>query len=217
MPSPVSHPLSGDKNRIKTITYTALFAALSTVLMFWSFPLPFMPPFLKLDLSGVPILLCAFMFGPVPGLMAAAVKNLINAAFSTSGGIGELADFLILGSFAVTAALVYRKKHTRGGALIACAAASGVMVVVGMLANRFLLIPFYMQLMPIEKILSMCAAVNPLIGDLNTYVLFGAGPFNLVKALVLSLITFLLYKRLHLLILREGIVSGKREEKAAKG
>ncbi|MCI8442890.1 MAG: ECF transporter S component [Provencibacterium sp.] len=196
--------MSNEKTRIKTITYTALFAAISTVLMFWSFPLPFMPPFLKLDLSGVPILLCAFMFGPVPGLMAAAIKNLINAAFSTSGGIGELADFLILGSFAATAALVYRRKHTRRGALIACAAASGVMVVVGMLANRFLLIPFYMQLMPIEKILSMCAAVNPMIGSLNTYVLFGAGPFNLVKALVLSLITFLLYKRLHLLILRES-------------
>ena len=202
-----------EKNRVKTITYTALFAAISTVLMFWSFPVPFMPPFLKLDLSGVPVLLCVFMFGPVPGLMAAAIKNLINAAFSTSGGIGELADFLILGSFAVTAVLIYRKKHTRRGALIACAAASGVMVVVGMLANRFLLIPFYMQLMPLEKILSMCAAINPMIGSLDTYVFFGAGPFNLVKALVLSLITFLLYKRLHLLILREGTVFSKLSAK----
>lgn len=206
--------MSNEKNRVKTITYTALFAALSTVLMFWSFPLPFIPPFLKIDLSGVPILLCAFMFGPVPALMAVAVKDLINAAFSTSGGVGELADFLILGSFAVTAALVYRRNHTRRGALAACAAAAGVMVAVGMLANRFLLIPFYMQLMPLEKILSMCAAVNPLIGSLETYVVFGAGPFNLVKAVLLSAITFVLYKRLHRLIQREAAPSSGKAGKA---
>lgn len=188
------------RNSTKTITYTALFAALSSVLMFFSFPIPFIPPFLKIDLSGVPILLAAFMFGPVPALAATAVKDLINALFSTTAGVGELADFLILGSFAVTAGLIYRGRHTRSGALLGCGCAAAVMVVVGMASNRFLLIPFYEKLMPIDAILKMCAEVNPLIGNLNTYILFGAGPFNLIKSVILSLVTFLLYKRLHTLI-----------------
>lgn len=183
-------------SKTKTLTTTALLAALSSVLMMLSLPLPFIPPFLKLDLSGVPILLCAFMFGPAPAILATAVKDLVNALFSTSGGVGELADFLILSSFSCTAALVYRRLHTRRGALLGCLLATGVMAVVGMLANRFLLIPFYMQIMPLEAILEACAAVNPAIGDINTYVLFGAGPFNLVKGVVLSLVTVFCYKRL---------------------
>lgn len=185
---------------VKTIAYTALFAALATVLMMFSFPLPFFPPFLKFDLSGVPILLTSFMFGPIPAVLAAAVKDLINLMFSTSGGVGELSDFLITSSFAVCAGAVYRRRHTRRGALIGCASGSVLMALVAMPVNRFLIIPFYAKIMPLESILEVCAEVNPLIGDINTYVLLGAGPFTVIKGILLSAVTFLLYKRLHMFI-----------------
>lgn len=184
----------------RTIAYTALFAALSTVLMMFSFPLPFFPPFLKFDLSGVPILLTAFMFGPLPAVLAAAVKDLINALFSTSGGVGELSDFFVTAVMALTAGLVYRRRHTRSGALLACILGAVLMALVAMVTNRFLIIPFYMNIMPLEAILAACAKVNPLIGDINTYILLGAGPFTLVKGILLSVVTFLLYKRLHTFI-----------------
>ena len=45
------------------ITYTAIFAAIATVLMYFEFPIPFMPPFLKVDLSGAVVLIGAFIFG----------------------------------------------------------------------------------------------------------------------------------------------------------
>ncbi len=184
----------------RTIAFTALFAALSTVLMMFSFPLPFFPPFLKIDLSGVPVLLTAFMFGPAPAILAAAVKDLINALFSTSGGVGELSDFLMSAAFALTAGLVYRRRHTRSGALLACGLGTVLMALVAMPVNRFLIIPFYMNIMPLEAILEACAKVNPLIGDLNMYILLGAGPFTLIKGILISAVTFVLSTRLHTII-----------------
>ena len=49
------------------ITYTAVFAAIATVLMYFEFPIPFMPPFLKVDLSGAVVLIGAFIFWNWPG------------------------------------------------------------------------------------------------------------------------------------------------------
>lgn len=204
-------------SKTRTITYTALFAAVATVLMFFDFPLPLMPPFLKLDFSGVPIMLCAFMFGPVPALLATAVKDLIQMLFSTSAGVGPLADFLILGSFAVTAGLLYRRKHTRRGAVIGCAVSTAVMVVVGMIANKYILIPFYIKAMgmPLDVILALCAKVNPLIGDMNTYIIFGAGGFTLFKGILISAITFVLYKRLHRVIGRDMLPRSEKDARKA--
>lgn len=194
--------------RTRMVTYCGLFAAVATALMYLEFPLPFMPPFLKVDLSGAVTLLAAFMFGPVQAVLITAVKDLIHFFTSTSGGVGQLADFLITSSFAVAASAVYRRHHTYKGAVLACVAATLTMTVVGVLANKYLLIPAFSLVMPIDAILAASAKVNPLIGDVNTYLLFGAAPFNLLKGSILSGVTFLLYKRLGTFI-RQGTVSGR--------
>ena len=66
------------------------------------------------------------------------------------------------------------------------------MAIVGGLANYFILIPFYTNVMPMEQIISLCGKANPLITNTLGYVLYGAIPFNLIKALLLSIITFVL-------------------------
>lgn len=185
-----------DNFRNKKLTYTAMFAAIAAVLMFIEFPLPFMPPFLKVDLSGCVSMIAAFMMGPLPALAVTFVKDIVHVFSSSTGGAGELADFICTGMFSVSACLVYRRYHTKGGALFGCAVGTAFLTVAGMFANKFLLIPFYSKVMPIDAIISACSAVNPLIGNINTYILFGAGPFNLIKGIILSLITFMLYKRL---------------------
>ena len=112
-------------------------------------------------------------------------------------GVGELADFLITGSFALTAGLVYRVWHTRRGALAACGLSIAVITVVGALANWFILLPFYAAAyMPYDAILSACQAVNPAIDSLAGYILFGVVPFNLIKGTLVALITFVVYKRI---------------------
>ena len=78
------------------IAVTAILSAAATVLMFLSFPIPFLiPPFIKMDFSELPALLAAFSLGPVSGVMVCLVKNLINLLFTTTSGVGELCNFLL--------------------------------------------------------------------------------------------------------------------------
>ena len=180
----------------RTLTYTAMLAAIATVVMFFEFTFPPFPPFLKFDLSGLPILLAAFLLGPAQAVAVTLIKDLIHLLSTTTGGVGELADFLILSSFALTAGVIHRKLPGSRGTAAACAAGTAVIAVVGALANKFLLIPFFSQLMPIDAIISACNAVNPAIDSLDAYILFGAVPFNLVTGLVITAVTVVTYKKL---------------------
>ncbi|MCI8653431.1 MAG: ECF transporter S component [Angelakisella sp.] len=206
--------MSSTLSRTKKITYSAMFAAIATVVMYFEFPLPFMPPFLKVDLSGAVSLLAAFMFGPVSAVLITMVKDIIHAFSTSTGCVGELGDFLMTSAFCVAASLVYRKHHTKKGAVLGMACGTAAMTVVSCFTNKYMLIPFFAKVMPIEAILSACASVNPLVGSIDTYVIFGVVPFNLMKGLILSMITFLLYKRLSSFI-RENTV-GRRVDNPTK-
>ncbi|MBQ8599391.1 MAG: ECF transporter S component [Oscillospiraceae bacterium] len=189
-----NNKLAGGKTR--KLTLIGIFAAISTVLMFFELPLPFMPPFLKFDPSGVPILLASMLFGPSAAISVTLVKDLIHLLSTTTGGVGELADFLIMSTFSVVVGLIYRKRSDRKGVLLATLAGTATCAVVGALANRYLLIPFFSKMMPLEAIFAACAEINPAIDGLNAYILFGAIPFNLIKGLLLTVFTFLLYRKL---------------------
>lgn len=208
--------MSSTISRTKKITYSAMFAAIATVVMFFEFPLPFMPPFLKVDLSGAVSLLAAFMFGPVSAVLITMVKDIIHAFSSSTGCVGELGDFLMTSAFCVVSSLLYRQRHTKKGAVLGMACGTVAMAVVGCFTNRFMLIPFFAKVMPIEAILSACSAINPLIGSVDTYILFGALPFNLVKGAILSVITFLLYKRLSTFVKENTIGAGAALDKRRK-
>lgn len=183
-------------SRTKMITLIGIFAAISTLLMFIEMPIPFMPPFLKVDISGVPILLMAFLYGPGPAIYVTLVKDLVHLLSTQTGGVGELADFLILSSFAVVASFVYQKSKSPKKVLFATGAGIVTITIVGCLANRFLLIPFYEKIMPIDAIIGACQAINPLIDGLDAYIIFGAAPFNMIKGVILSLLTYLLYRKM---------------------
>lgn len=189
-----------NSTNIRKITIAAMFAAISTVLMYIEFPLPFLPPFLKIDLSGVAILIAAFMLGPTQAVLITLVKDLVHLLSTQTGGVGELADFILLSSFAVTASLIYRRHKDKKHALIGCAIATVCMSALGVVTNMFLLIPFYSQIMPVEAIVGACKAVNPAIDSMNGYYLFGVVPFNLIKGVILSAVTVLLYKKLSVFI-----------------
>lgn len=206
-----------NRNTMSTrrLTYCAMFAAIATVLMYFEFPLPFMPPFLKVDLSGIVSLLAAFMFGWLPAMLITLVKDLIHLTSSTTGGVGQLADFLMITAYSAVAAGIYRKRHTRHGALLGLAVGGVAMTIVGVFTNKFMLIPFFSKVMPIEAILEACALVNPFIGDINAYIIFGVVPFNLLKSVLLASVTMLLYKRLSVFI-KEGTVKSKSVDKSAQ-
>lgn len=76
----------------------------------------------------------------------------------------------------------------------------GVLVIVSALVNYFLLIPAYSAIMPIEQIFALCKEINPHISDMKGYILLGVIPFNLIKGIVISGITILVYKKISKLI-----------------
>ena len=184
----------------KKLTYCAMFTAMATVLMYLEFPMPFMPPFLKMDISGVVSLLAAFMFGWGPAVLITLAKDLIHLPSSTTGGVGQLADFLMISSFSIIASVTYRKLHTKKGALLGLSLGTIAMAIIGVLTNKYMLIPFFSKVMPIEAIIDVSSAINPLIGSVNGYLLFGALPFNIIKGVLLTMLTLLLYKKLSVFI-----------------
>lgn len=184
-------------SKASKITYTAVFAAIATVLMYIEFPLPFMPPFLKVDLSGAVVLIGAFIFGIGPAITMIGIKDLIHLTQSQTGGSGELADFLMLSTLVIVAVLLYRAHKSRKMAAVGCVIGSVAMACMGMLTNYFLIIPFYSAVgMPIDAILGACAAVNPAINGMGAYLLIGVLPFNLIKGAILTVITMLAYRKL---------------------
>lgn len=186
----------------RTIVTLALFAAISTVLMYLDFPIPIFPPFLKFDFSDLPALLAAFLFGPLQGIAVTLVKNVIHLAVSHTGGAGELANFIVGASFAGVAGLVYRFRRSRGGALLGLALGTLAMIIAGIFANYFITLPFYVNVMNygMDDIVAMCAKLIPVIKTKLDVVLLGITPFNLFKGVIISALTFVLYKRISRLV-----------------
>ncbi len=177
---------------------TALLAAVAFVLMYIEIPIPIVPPWLKLDISDLPTLLAGFSLGPVSGVVVNAIKVLLFFFFKNSGtgGVGELANFIMGLCLVLPAALIYRRKKTRKRALVGTLVGVVAMTVASGLLNYYMLIPAYSLIMPMEAILEACTAINPAMNSVLAYVLMAAMPFTLAKGILDGILLFLLYKRL---------------------
>lgn len=173
-----------------------MLSAIAFVLMLIEVPVVVFPGFLKIDISDVPALLAGFSMGPIAGVAVVLVKNVLHLLKTTTGGVGEFANFIVGAALVFPAAFIYQKNKTKTGAVAGLAVGAVIMAIVGGLANYYILIPFYQNFMPIDAIIGMGTAANAAIIDLKTLILYGIVPFNLFKALIVSIITILIYKRL---------------------
>lgn len=181
---------------IRTITMTALLSAMAYVLAFVEFPVPLSPSFARMDLSDFPALTGAFAFGPLSGLLIELVKNTLQLLTTSTGGIGEIANFLMGASYAVAAGVIYKRHKTPKMALFACIAASLVMGIAAALANYFILLPLFESFMPLDQLIASFGAFLPFIHTKLDIVLFNALPFNILKGVIIGGFTMLTYKRL---------------------
>ncbi len=187
----------------KNIARIAVFSAFATVLYaFVKFPLPFMfPGFLEFQISELPALLAGYMMGPVAGCLVVLIKTLLKMLImgTHTSGVGELGDFLLGITFVITASLIYKKHRSKKGALISLVAGSAALTVVSLLVNAFILIPFYSEVMGMEAIVDQMTGLFPNITKQNFmlyYLPLSVLPFNLLRCIFSSVITFLVYKRL---------------------
>ena len=155
-----------------------------------------MVAFYKLDLSNIPALLGAFSMGTVPGLIILGLKSAIGLLHSSSAGVGELADFVMGAALLIPASLIYHRNKTRKNALTGMIIGTVCTAVVGVLVNKFIMLPFYMGAfhMDMEAIVAF-ANVSGVDSEWKLLLLI-TGPFNLLKGAVLSAVTFLIYKPL---------------------
>ena len=188
--------VSATKISVRTITMTALLSAIAYILAFVEFPVPLSPAFARMDLSDFPALIGAFAFGPVAGLLIELVKNALQLFSTSTGGVGELANFLMGASFVFIAGLIYGCHKTKETAWIAGIVGSIVMGIVAAVANYFILLPLFEQFMPLEQLIASFGEFIPFIRTKLDVVLYNAFPFNLLKGLVISGVTMLVYKRL---------------------
>ena len=188
----------------RRVAYIGIFAAIGAILVYFEFPLPFAPGFYELDFSFVPELICSFSLGPMAGVVCALVKELLKLLLrgTTTAFVGDLSNFVMGCAFILPASVIYYAKKSRKSALIGMGVGTVVLTAFGSVFNAFYLIPAFAALFkwPIDKIVAMGTEINPAITSVNTLVLFAVVPFNLVKGVLVSAITFLLYKHIERLL-----------------
>ena len=198
-------------NRIsaRAIVMIAMLSAVSFVLQLLDFSLPIIiPSFIKMDLSEVPALIGSFSLGPVAGVVICIIKNLLHLIKTTTGGIGELCNALLGIAMVVPAGIIYRalanrntdesraKRRGRISALIGCLCGSTVSGAISIPVNYYISYPVYSRFMPIDTIIGMYQKIIPNVdGLLSCLVVFNM-PFTILKGILCSILTFIIYKPL---------------------
>ncbi len=182
------------------ITVTAMLSAIAFVLMFFEFPVPLMPSFIKMDISDLPALLGTFALGPATGIVIEGMKNLLHILFkgTSSAGVGELCNFLLGCCFVLPCGLLYRGKKTRKRAVVGALVGCAVMALCSLPINFFLVYPAYVKFygLPLEAIIGMYQAIFPGVDGLLACLAMFNLPFTFVKGLLDALLCFLIYKPL---------------------
>lgn len=172
---------SNKKNPTKKIVTLALFTAFAFIFSFWSFPIFPAAPFLKLDFGNVFIMLSGFLFGPVEAVAVTLVKELLALLNSTTGGVGEIANFLMTSSFVILPSILYKCRKGLKTVVFSLLGACIIGTLTAAVVNRFITFPLYMG-----------DAAAGVFGSLVWYVI----GFNVLKTVSISIITVLFYKRL---------------------
>ncbi len=182
----------------RQIAVTGMLGAVSIVLQFFEFTVPFVPAFIKLDLSDLPALLGAFSLGPLYGVAICFIKNIFHMATSNSALVGELCNFMLGAAFVLPAGLIYKSKKTKKRAIIGAIVGAICMAVFSFPSNLFITYPMYIRLygMSEEVILSMYQAIVPSMKTLPQCLLVFNAPFTFFKAMISVVITLLIYKPL---------------------
>ena len=184
----------------RRVALVGVFSAIAAVLMLFELPLWFAPSFYELDFSEIPVMICAFAMGPVAGVAAELCKVLLKLVLkgTTTAFVGDFANFVVGCSLVLPASIAYYAKKSKKTAILGLILGTVVMTVFGSGFNALYLLPKFSELfgMPMDAIISMGTAVNSSIHSVWTLVFFAVVPFNILKGLLVSAVTMLLYKHI---------------------
>lgn len=210
---------TGDTERVLTtrkVAVIGVFSAIAVILHIFDFPVPFAPGFYKLDFSEIPVLIGAFAFGPVAGVMTEFIKILLKLVIkgTSTAFVGDLANFVVGCSFVLPASILYHFKKTRTNAILACVLGTVTITICGTLLNAVYLLPAFAALYgtPMENLIAAGTAINPRITDVTSFVILAVAPMNLLKGSLVSLVDILVYKKLSPVLKGNSPVIRRKED-----
>ena len=184
-------------SRTRVLAFTGLMAAFSAILMQFQISIPILPNFLKLDVSDFPSLIAGYAYGPMAGIWVCLVKNIIHLTLTTTGGVGELSNFILGVCFVVPASVIYRiGKKSRLSAFIGAIVGTLFMSVTSIFTNFYIVYPLYYYVMGLstEQLMHMYQSKLPSVQDLWQALAIFNLPLTLAKGAICTALTFLLYK-----------------------
>ena len=189
--------MSNSKN-IKKLSVVALLSAISAILMFIDFSVPIAPSFMKMDISELPVIIGGFVLSPIECIIIAVLKVLIKTLIKNSSTmfIGELANIIASISYALPASIIYSLHKTKKTALVGLTVGTILSSAMSTITNATFVFPLYLKLsnMTEEAIIKMCSAINPMIDSMFKVMMLSVLPFNLLKYIIVSIITYIFYK-----------------------
>ena len=177
-------------SRTKFVVTVGVFAAIAFILqMFGSFLKSIgisVGGFLEVEFSEVPALIISMAYGPLAGIVVELLKNIIHCFVTTTGFVGEFANFVINGILCFSAGIIYKYNKTYKGGVMALLCSSLIMAITSVFVNRFIMLPLYMP-----------QAEEAVMANIIATTIF---PFNVARGLLLTFLTMVLYKRISRII-----------------
>ena len=188
------------KNRwlsTRGIVLAATLTAIGYGLSWLEFPLFPAAPFLKLDFSTFVTLFGGYMFGFPAAVVIEGLKQLlIWGTKSSTGGVGEIANFIMTMAFVAVPTILYRYKKGKGRVVEGLAIGCVCQIAASLVCNRFITFPLFAR-----------DAAKEMFDSLWGYVL----AFNAIKSVSVSVLVFFLYKRLSF-VLKRYVLSGNNHK-----
>jgi len=204
---------STEYSPVRMISRIAIFGAMASILYLvpvFKIKLPFFPSFLELHFDEVPAFIAGFAYGPLTGVLVIVIKTVMKFVFygvTPTLGVGEATDLILSSVYVFIACLIYKKKRNLKGVAIGFTIATLAQVVVAMFINVYIMIPFYCNVMnyPVDRLLKLMQVAIPAINDVEwSYAFLAVLPFNLLKDAIVIVVTFVLYRSLHVFLRFEG-------------
>jgi|SRR5690625_1737564 len=175
-----------DRNRLRKLIIISILSAISFVLLLLQFPIPFIPPYLTVDLSDIPAFIGFMMYGGTVGSLIIILKILIYGLLAASEPIGPLANMIASFSLLLPVFFIYKRSRTTKSLIIGFIAGTITLTIMLSLLNYFVLLPLY----------GMIVDQTDIIENLRIIVSAGIIPFNIIKGIIVGLVAFIIYKKL---------------------
>ena len=192
--------------KLNKMVQLSILSVLALIFMFIEVPLPIFPSFLKIEVSDIPAIVGAIIYGPLAGVIIELIKNLLHGVLMTSTGfVGELANFIVGSAFVIPVGVVYNRTNIKFKLLVSSLLGVICMVLVAAIGNYFVFLPLYEKVMGwhLNDFVAMGKAINSSITSVKSLVILSIAPFNVIKGAIVSVVTALIIKPLSSVIEKE--------------